>query len=121
MSQERGLPQEPWAMAGCSLNELRGCRGKLLALLTGGGKTHWARETRPEALKRKSSFSNLAARVEVVAEKVFPEREFLPQRLKPHSKQCTYRSAKALRHPKSRAKPSFSANSERRALPNFGL
>src|ERR1017187_3325451 len=35
------------------------------------------------------------------AEKVIPERELSPQRLKPHSKQCSYRSGKALRHPKS--------------------
>jgi hypothetical protein len=43
------------------------------------------------------------------AEKVVPERELCPQRLKPHSKQCSYRNAEALRHPKSRATPSFSA------------
>src|ERR1019366_735867 len=42
------------------------------------------------------------------AEKVIPERELSPQRLKPHSKQCSYRSGKALRHPKS---------SETRVLP----
>jgi hypothetical protein len=35
------------------------------------------------------------------AEKVIPERELSPQRLKPHSKQCSYRSGKPLRHPKS--------------------
>jgi hypothetical protein len=36
----------------------------------------------------------------------------VPQRLKPRSKQCRYRSAEALRHPKSRARSSFSAGCE---------
>jgi hypothetical protein len=51
------------------------------------------------------------------AGKVIPERELSPQRLKPHSKQCSYRSGKPLRHPKSRTTSSqnqeqhrFSAN-----------
>jgi hypothetical protein len=43
------------------------------------------------------------------AEKVASGQEPRPQRLKPHSKQCSYRSAEALRHPKSQAKSSFSA------------
>src|SRR6266446_9966913 len=48
------------------------------------------------------------------AKKVAAEEGLSPQRLKPHSKQCGYRSAEALRHPKSRrpdsrSKPSFSA------------
>jgi hypothetical protein len=34
----------------------------------------------------------------------------VPQRLKPDSKQSLYRSAEALRHPKSRAMASFSAS-----------
>ena len=38
--------------------------------------------------------------------------ENFPQRLKPHSKQGSYRSAKALRHPKSQAAFSFSAASD---------
>jgi hypothetical protein len=29
-------------------------------------------------------------------------QEALPQRLKPHLQQCTYRSAEALRHPKNK-------------------
>jgi hypothetical protein len=33
-----------------------------------------------------------------------------PQRLKPDSKQCTYRSGKPLRHPKSSTTPTFSAS-----------
>jgi hypothetical protein len=45
-----------------------------------------------------------------VAEKVVSEQKQRPRRLKPHSKQCTYRSAEALRHPKSRAKSTFSAS-----------
>jgi hypothetical protein len=36
------------------------------------------------------------------AEKVVPERELFPQRLKPHSKQCSNGSAELLRHPKSK-------------------
>jgi hypothetical protein len=49
---------------------------------------------------------------EQAAEKVIFGQKALPQRLKPHSKQCTYRSAEALRHPKSRTTPSFSAARE---------
>src|ERR1035437_3288837 len=49
---------------------------------------------------------------EQAAEKVASGQEPRPQRLKPHSKQCSYRSAEALRHPKSRAKSSFSATGE---------
>jgi len=33
--------------------------------------------------------------------KIAPNQEALPQRLKPRSEQCTYRSAEALRHPKT--------------------
>ena len=44
-----------------------------------------------------------------VAEKLTPAQKACPQRLKPHSKQCSYRSAEALRHPKSNARSSFSA------------
>jgi hypothetical protein len=36
-------------------------------------------------------------------EKVLPDQELEPQRLKRHSKQCSYRSGKPLRHPKSSA------------------
>jgi hypothetical protein len=39
--------------------------------------------------------------VEEAAEKVFPRRRVRPQRLKPNSKQSLYRSAEALRHPKT--------------------
>src|ERR1019366_7071305 len=49
---------------------------------------------------------------EQLAEKVVREREPCPQRLKPNSKQCTYRSAEALLHPKSSATPTFSASCE---------
>jgi hypothetical protein len=51
----------------------------------------------------------LAARLKEAAETVFPEQKPQPQRLKPHSKQCRYRSGKPLRHPKSSATPTFSA------------
>jgi hypothetical protein len=68
---------------------------------------------------------------EEAAEKLIPEQSLRPQRLKPHSKQCSYRSAEALhpitpkpgvlgapalRHPKSSATPTFSAACE--AVPN---
>jgi len=43
------------------------------------------------------------------AEKIVAEEGLNPQRLKPHSKQCGYRSAEALRHPKSRRLKSGSA------------
>jgi hypothetical protein len=36
----------------------------------------------------------------------------VPQRLKPQSKQYTYRSAEALRHPKTSARSTFSAGCE---------
>src|ERR1035438_770058 len=44
-----------------------------------------------------------------------------PQGLKPHSKQCGYRSAEALRHPKAKAEPGFTANCEAVPFPNPGL
>jgi hypothetical protein len=37
------------------------------------------------------------------AGRLVPERKARPQRLKPHAKQCSYRSAEALRYPKSKA------------------
>jgi len=43
------------------------------------------------------------------AEKLASEQKVCPQRLKPGSKQSSYRSAEALRHPKARARSSFSA------------
>jgi hypothetical protein len=46
---------------------------------------------------------------EEAAEKLIPDQTVLPQRLKPESKQSSYRSAEALRHPKSSAKLRFSA------------
>jgi hypothetical protein len=49
---------------------------------------------------------------EALAEKVVSEREPCLQRLKPDSKQCTYRSGEPLRHPKPTATPSFSASCE---------
>jgi hypothetical protein len=55
------------------------------------------------------SFWSVFGTPEQAAEKVASRQEPRPQRLKPHSKQCSYRSAEALRHPKSRAKSSFSA------------
>jgi hypothetical protein len=41
---------------------------------------------------------------EQAAEKVVSGQDPCPQRLKPDSKQYTYRSAQALRHPKARAR-----------------
>jgi dolichyl-phosphate-mannose-protein mannosyltransferase len=43
--------------------------------------------------------------------------ENIPRGLKPTLKQASYRSAEALRHPKSSAEPSFSAAAERRDIP----
>ncbi|MGO9403094.1 MAG: DNA polymerase Y family protein [Terriglobales bacterium] len=53
-------------------------------------------------------------RVEVkpTAEKVVSKQGPCPQRLKPNSQQCAYRSAEALRHPKASSTLSFSASSE---------
>jgi hypothetical protein len=48
------------------------------------------------------------------AEKVASGQEPRPQRLKPHSKQCSYRSAEALRHPKIASKIEFFRNLFRR-------
>jgi len=48
---------------------------------------------------------------EEAAEKVVSGQDLWPQRLKPRSKQCRYRS-EALRHPKSRARSSFPAGCE---------
>ncbi|MGA2964705.1 MAG: hypothetical protein ABSD64_00725 [Terriglobales bacterium] len=47
---------------------------------------------------------------EEAAEESLPDQEQQPQRLKPHSGQCSYRSGKPLRHPKSSARSSFSAS-----------
>jgi hypothetical protein len=44
------------------------------------------------------------------AEKGIAGLQPCPQRLKPDSKQCTYRSGKPLRHPKSSTTPTFSAS-----------
>jgi tetratricopeptide (TPR) repeat protein len=52
---------------------------------------------------------SLPAAAKQAAGKVASGQEPRPQRLKPHLKQCSYRSAEALRHPKSRAKSSSSA------------
>jgi len=52
------------------------------------------------------------------AEKLYHGRKVQPRRLKPRSKQCTYRRAKTLRHPKSGAKPSFSAACKTRTRQN---
>jgi hypothetical protein len=49
---------------------------------------------------------------EEAAEELIPGQTVLPQRLKPDSKQSSYRSAEALRHPKPSAKWSFSAACE---------
>jgi hypothetical protein len=49
---------------------------------------------------------------EEAAEKLIPEQSLRPQRLKPHSKQCTYRSGEPLRHPKSSTTPTSSASCE---------
>jgi hypothetical protein len=45
-------------------------------------------------------------------EKLVPKQEALPQRLKPPSKQCIYRSAEALRHPKAKPEPKPKAKSK---------
>jgi len=52
------------------------------------------------------------ARLKEAAEKLVRDQTVSPQRLKPDSKQSSYRSAQALRHPKSSAKLSFSAACE---------
>src|SRR5208282_305774 len=49
---------------------------------------------------------------EEAAEKVVPDQTVPPQRLKPDSEQSRYRSAEALRHPKSSPRLSFSAACE---------
>jgi len=49
---------------------------------------------------------------EQAAEKVVRDQTVSPQRLKPDSKPSSYRSAEALRHPKSSAKFSSSAACE---------
>src|SRR5208337_4069086 len=54
--------------------------------------------------------------VRAAADKFIREQRLHPQRLKPNSKQCSYRSAKALRHPKADAPPSFSATWKAAAL-----
>jgi hypothetical protein len=41
------------------------------------------------------------------AEKLIPAQKVRPQWLKPHSKQCSYRSAEALRHPKIKREIDF--------------
>jgi hypothetical protein len=65
----------------------------------------------PQGLKP-AFFMALGGTAEQLAEKVGVEQKSRPQRLKPHSKQCSYRSAEALRHPKSSARSSFSAARE---------
>jgi hypothetical protein len=42
-----------------------------------------------------------ASAADQAAEKLVSKQEALHRRLKPHSVQCTYRSAEALRHPKT--------------------
>jgi hypothetical protein len=58
---------------------------------------------------------------EQAAEKLVPAQKVRPQRLKPDSKQNAYRSAEALRHPKSRATSGFSASCEAVPCPNLFL
>ena len=65
----------------------------------------------PQGLKP-ASLLVLGGTAEQAAEKLIPDQTVLPQRLKPDSKQSSYRSAEALRHPKSSAKLSFSAACE---------
>src|ERR1019366_1664823 len=60
---------------------------------------------------------NVPSAAKQAAEKVASGQEPRPQRLKPHSKQCSYRSAEALRHPKSQAKPTFSATCKAEPYP----
>ena len=57
---------------------------------------------------------------EAPAEEVVSEQEPCPQRLKPSSKRCSYRSGEPLRHPKSSAKPIFSASCEAPLHPKAG-
>jgi hypothetical protein len=47
-----------------------------------------------------ASLLALDGTAEQAVEKLVSKQKAFPQRLKPHSKQCTYRSAEALRHPK---------------------
>jgi hypothetical protein len=54
----------------------------------------------------------LGGTAEQAAEKVASGQDPCPQRLKPDSRQYTYRSAEALRHPKSTTTASFSARCE---------
>jgi hypothetical protein len=63
--------------------------------------------------------SGLSGTAKQLAEKIVSERKPLPQRLKPYSKQCSYRSGKPLRQPKSSAIPTFSADCKA-ALPVRG-
>jgi len=60
--------------------------------------------------------------IEQAAESQIPAQKARPQRLKPHSRQCIYRSAEALRHPKSKsgARPILSAAWFGGALPKTG-
>jgi hypothetical protein len=62
-------------------------------------------------------FLALGGTAEVPAEKVVSGQDLWTQRLKPRSRQCRYRSAEALRHPKSRARSSFSAGCEAMPFP----
>jgi soluble lytic murein transglycosylase-like protein len=66
---------------------------------------------RPSAAEGTATIAARAA-----ADKFIREQRLHPQRLKPNSKQCSYRSAKALRHPKADATPSFSATWKAAAL-----
>ena len=65
----------------------------------------------PQALKRDTLLARYGT-TEQAAGKVVSEQEPCPQRLKPNSQQCTYRSGEPLRHPKSSATPNFSAACE---------
>ena len=60
-------------------------------------------------IRRRRSTTGRTAKLaaKATAENVASGQEPRPQRLKPHSKQCSYRSAEALRHPKSSATPSY--------------
>jgi len=71
----------------------------------------------PQGLKPASLLA-LSGTAEEAAEKVVRDQTVSPQRLKPDSKQSSYRSAEALRHPKSTAKLSFSAACKAAPLQN---
>ena len=70
----------------------------------------------PQGLKA-AFLAALGSTAEEAREKVLPTRPSEPQRLKPISKQDSFRSAEALRHPKSGATSTFPASGEGVSFP----